>query len=383
MGAQSSTQEQVVFAVSSVDFLHGEVAYRVCDDNWIRPERFTKGQKDAIVAEGVRYPEIYADMVNCTSGISIEFTTDATHIEIEASVDELPSSSQKVIDDIISLRHSLDTPYDGCAVYVDGKFKGIHAPSDEESIIRIFLDGTEDTTPFTSIPEPQKDKQKTQKNPELTGDTLVYHHVKVWLPVLSGAKIRSIAVNGTHVTPVPKARPLFIMGDSLSQGFYTGNPALGYAAQLSRMLMCDIVNQSIGGQVFNAQTIADLSSYARPHRIIVQLGANYRYDACDEESVKKEIEEYFAALHDAFPDVRTYVITPTWHSDIIYRTHHKSCVESLPYILHEVVTAYDNMTYIDGATLLPRQFNLLADGDHPNTEGHNLIAQHIAQELAK
>ena len=140
-------------------------------------------------------------------------------------------------------------PFDGLSCDVDGRHLPLALPSEGDDLVEFLLDGPDDA------PEPG-----VRSLPGM-GRT---HHVRIWLPCLSGCAVGRVMGDGTFVRPVSARRRLLVIGDSIAQGFVAGDPALSWPSVLSLRYDLDLANQGIGGQVFQAGVLTGLSSAIDP-----------------------------------------------------------------------------------------------------------------------
>ena len=77
------------------------------------------------------------------------------------------------------------------------------------------------------------------------------HTVCVYFPALAALRVRCFTLDSaTYCTPVKRARKLYCLGDSITQGYDAWYPMQSYATLLSDKLDAEILNHGIGGEVF-------------------------------------------------------------------------------------------------------------------------------------
>jgi len=349
-------------SVSAEGLLHGCVRTEATEDEgWVRPQRFSAAQLKAIGSCQAWHPGLYRQMAACTAGVTVEFETDAESAGLEVRVDHLPRGSQKVIDD--AERAGAHGPFDGLSCDVDGRHLPLVLPSEGDDLVEFLLDDPD------GVPEPG-----VRSLPGM-GRT---HHVRIWLPCLSGCAVGRVVGDGTFVRPVPSRRHLLVIGDSIAQGFVAGDPALSWPSILSLRYDLDLANQGLGGQVFQAGALAGLASAIDPAMIVVALGENYRYEPCSASAVCRDVKNALWEVAHLWPDVPTWVVTPTWHAEDVYATHPRSCYDAVPDIIRTAVAPHEEMHVVEGLALLDASPLLLADGsDHPNRLGSLTIADRM------
>ena len=140
----------------------------------------------------------------------------------------------------------------------------------------------------------------------------------------------------------------------------------------------DLVNQGVGGQVFQPGSLFGLAGAIDPGRIIVAYGENYRYEPCVTRRVSLDIRSYLAELTRLWANVPTHVLTPIWHDELAWPSHAMSCHEQVPDLIATHVDSHDQMTLVEGLELLEHDPELFADGcEHPNERGCRQIATRL------
>ena len=74
--------------------------------------------------------------------------------------------------------------------------------------------------------------------------------VKIYLPYLMSVVCGGMTADA-KLYPTGAKPSLLVLGDSISQGMFAGNPASCYAMKLARMLDMDLYNQSVAGITFD------------------------------------------------------------------------------------------------------------------------------------
>ena len=370
----------------AADLLHGAVSTVAEGEGWFRPVRFTQGQLRALGSVRAWHPGYYRQLAACTAGVTLEFDTDATSVSIEVRMGEVPRGTASVIADVE--RHATMAAgnkdnkaekdekdekaaaaplYDGLSANVDGRHVPLCLPNDDD-LLTISLDDPD------AAPEPGLVRLPIPGMGEP-------HRVRVWLPCLAPCAVREVRCDGTYLTPVPERGQLLVLGDSIAQGYVSCDPARSWAALLADHMGLDLLNQGVGGQVFQPGSLAGLAEVARPEAIVVEFGENYRYEPCQAPRVDREIRAYLYEVSEAWPDVPTWALTPMPHLEDAYPTHPRSCADAVPAMIAEHASRHTQMRLVDGSALLDAGSleTLLADGsDHPGTDGHQMVADRLA-----
>lgn len=351
--------------VHAADFLHGCVYVEDEGSRWVRPYRLTRAQERAIGSCRAWHPGLYRQMALATAGVACAFRTDASEVVFELRVDTEPSGTRRVVKDVESWHagHSLALKAtDGLSIEVDGQVRSLSLPQSDDHLFCLALDDPQER-PRANVPQ----------LPIIGG----LHDVRLWLPALRGCQLRRVWANGTVFDAAEDAPKLLVLGDSIAQGFVTGDPASAWPARLARRLEMDLINQSIGGQVFQPDSLIGLKESIEPATIIVAFGANYRYERCAENHVAADIRAYLNELAQLWSDVSLWVVTPTWHDENASPSHERSCWRRVPDLLAENADRV-GAHLVNGLALLDATHDLLADGvEHPNAAGAAQIAERL------
>ena len=354
--------EELMVSVPAADLVRGALRVEELGGGWVRPHRFGISQERALGSCLAWHPGLFRAMATCTAGVTVEFETDSSEVVLEVEVDPAPQGTLDVLGDV--RRATPDAPelLDGISADVDGRHLPVMMP-DDRGLVELSLENAEASdAPVMHLPG--------------MGER---HHVRLWLPCLTGCSVRRVLGDGTFIEACGPAPCLLVVGDSIAQGFCAGDPSLTWAAQLAGRLGLSLVNQGVGGQVFQPGSLAGADGVLSPTAIVVELGENYRYEPCRAERVRADARRFLAELASMWPDVPTWVLTPIWHSERIFRTNPKSCFSDLVDIISEEVAAHPHMTLVRGTRLLDADPTLMADGyEHPGANGSSIIAERLA-----
>lgn len=363
----------------AADFLHGTVDVLHEADGWVRPQRFFGGQVRALTSCLAWHPGLFRQMAQTSSGASLRFATDASEVAIAVRMDREPRGSASVLAPID--RGGPRRPHDGVGAVVDGRSVGCALPrevgrplpwierSEGMGVVTFMLDdvagvGIPEGTSIMTIP-----------------GLGARHEVTVWLPCLRGCAVRELWCDGTYVEPLPPRPRMLVLGDSIAQGFCADDPAGAWPAVVSEGMGCELLNQSVGGQVFQVSAFPDGGLGDLAH-IVVALGANYRWDACPASVVARDARACLGVLARRWPDASTWVLTPTWHDEDRSPSRAGTCWEDVPAAVRTAADAYD-MHVVDGLRLMEKRAGLLCDGEHPNARGHAHIAKRLMAIMNK
>lgn len=363
----------------------GALELETSADGWIVPRRFLPAQLHALTSCMAWHPGLFRQMAHATSGVCLRFATDANEIALAVRVEPEPSGTAAVLNRIpqraeanrharkeardsqmvYDLRdHSVARgPYDGFSVVVDGRLLGVSFPRFD--VLHVSLRDPDDGLDEGVVALPGLGRR---------------HEVTIWLPCLRGCAVRELWSNGTYVE-APERRPrLLVFGDSVGQGFCGGDPARNWAASLSARMQCELVNQSLCGQVFQPTVLLDASIDNVEH-IVVALGLQYHAERCSPTVAAQDMRGFLTETTQRWPEAHVWVVTPTWYNEKDAPPREGSCYEHVARLLQEAA-GRSGATVIDGMKLMDHDVDLLADGiEHPVLEGHEQIAQRLFEVL--
>ncbi|MBE6480339.1 MAG: SGNH/GDSL hydrolase family protein [Olsenella sp.] len=355
--------------------LHGSMRTTLEPQGWHRPWRLAEPQVRSLTSVSAWHPGLFRQMAHATAGISVEFCTDAREVALEVRLDDEPRGTANVLDGMAD-EQGARPAFDGISCDYDDIHLAPAMPvaipawsrGDEVTLVCFSLPGEDDAAPGDVLALP---------------GLAVPHHVRIWLPCLRGCVVRNVFVDGALIEPVPARRGAVVLGDSIAQGFVAGDPALSWPVLLGKELDLDVINQGIGGQVFQPGTLAGLSRMRRPEHVIVELGLNYRFETCRSAFVVRDIRAYLSDIAHLWPGVPTWVLTPTGHRERLEPTHDHSCFELVPQMIADSAARHSQMVVLGGTGLLPARRALLADSDHPNAAGHARLAERLVATIER
>ena len=356
-------------ACPAARFLQGALCCEELADGWVHPERFSKSQMRALGSCLAWHPGLYRQMARCTSGVLLSFTTDSQHIALELLVEKPPQGTQAV------LRQVPPGIQDSLVVGVDKK---------QTVLVPISIDN-EDETSRLSFGEPDvlrfsvESQEDTKGMLRLPGFGEV-HQVRIWFPCLTGVLIRTLFGDGSFLSPVEAQKGLVVIGDSIAQGFVVGSPTQTWPTQLARKLKLNLCNQSIGGQIFQAEAIEKPNVAWDIELVIVALGSNYRFEKTNRGQVKQDIRRTLHEVAQEYKNSRIIAVTPFPHFETLYPTHPLSCFSDVEDFIFEAARS-EHIEVIRGADLIDENPKLFVDDDHPNVHGATQIASRLADAL--
>jgi len=197
--------------------------------------------------------------------------------------------------------------------------------------------------------------------------------VTIYLPADATMVLRNFEINDTYTIAEKKEKVLW-MGDSITQGFGPLRSAHTYVSVANRLLNYDIINQGIGGYVYDKNVLMQMYDY-KPDKIIISMGTNQ----FGTESME-EIEEYYELLKEIYGDTPVLCILPLWRDDVPngLPTLIKFCAN-----LKSIAEKYNNVTVVDGFKLVPHLPEYFLDKLHPNCLGSEVYGRNLVLEIQK
>ena len=175
--------------------------------------------------------------------------------------------------------------------------------------------------------------------------------------------------------PVPKNEKVLWLGDSITQGYGPLRSAMTYVSVANRQLNYDLINQGIGGYVYDQNSLMKMDGYT-PDKIIVALGTNQF--GCES---MKDVEAYYETLTGIYGNrIPILCITPLWRGDV---------PDGLPVLTRfcrnvaEIAGRYSNVKVIDGFRLVPHLPEYFLDNLHPNALGAEEYGRNLTEEIRR
>jgi lysophospholipase L1-like esterase len=199
-------------------------------------------------------------------------------------------------------------------------------------------------------------------------------NVIIYLPADATALIRNFKAD-SPVQRAKKNEKVLWLGDSITQGYGPLRSSCTYVSVANRLLNYEIVNQGIGGYIYDKGSLMKMEGYD-PDKIIVALGTN-QYG--DEDMTA--VEEYYETLTGIYGhEIPILCISPIWRGD---------SVEGIPALMafcekvKEIAGRYGNVKIIDGMKLVPHLPEYFLDNLHPNCLGCEIYAENLVREIRR
>ena len=197
--------------------------------------------------------------------------------------------------------------------------------------------------------------------------------VTIYLPADATVLIRNFETDAFVTKPAKNGKVLW-MGDSITQGFGPLRSGLTYVSVANRLLNYDLINQGIGGYVYDSGSVMKMEGY-QPDKIIVALGTN-QYGSPTMDAV----EDFYKALISVYGVTPVLCISPLWRGDN---------PEGIPTLIRfcenvkSIAGRYKNVSVADGFTLVPHLPEYYLDNLHPNGLGAETYGQNLAETIRR
>lgn len=200
-------------------------------------------------------------------------------------------------------------------------------------------------------------------------------NVTIYLPSDATILIRNFEIDSTYES-IQKNEKVLWLGDSITQGYGPLRSYQTYVSVANRVLNYDILNQGIGGYVYDKNSLMKMEGY-NPDKIIVALGTNQYGD----ENGPQVVREYYETLIGIYgEDIPILVITPLWRGDNLegVPTLEKFCAT-----IRDIVGKYKNIKVVDGFKMVPHLEEYYLDNLHPNGLGTEVYGRNLVEEIRR
>ena len=320
-------------------FLKGVLSLR-CEEDWLCLFRFTEKQSNYYFE---KTPDTLYPKTRATAGMKLECVTDAEEISFDFRV--FAASSRTF--------YSKD-------LYIDGIFC-------DEMYVMNFLS--------------KKSGRAVFPLPEGT------HRLTVYFPNLMRMDIANVLLKGaSFAEPITSKTKILCLGDSITQGYDAYHSSLSYVNRLSQALDAEILDQAIGGEVFDAN-ILDAELPFDPDLITVAYGTNDWAVRASREEFLDNAERFFQTIREIYPDKKIVYISPIWRGD--YQRpfgNQDTAVGAFDASVRDLqaLAKESGLFIVDGSTLTPHHSDFFADQIlHPNDLGFGFYAENLLMVLKK
>ena len=300
----------------------GAYSFRETEDGWLQAFQYSQPQMDYFRG-GL---DFWYDRCIASTAKTLEFITEATEVSFEYKTIWMGSP-------------------DSFEAAVDGLVSGI----------RYMKDLKEEGEISFSFPEGKKG-------------------IIIYLPADATVLIRNFEANAPVSRPEKNEKVLWL-GDSITQGFGPLRSSCTYVSVANRLLNYDIINQGIGGYVYDKNSLMKMEGYD-PDKIIVALGTN-QFGT----ETMKDIEEYYETLTGIYGDrIPILCITPLWRGDVPdgFPALARFCEN-----VKAIAGQYRNVMIAEGFRLVPHLPEYFLDNLHPNCLGAEVYGRNLVETIRK
>ena len=310
------------------------------EDGWLIFSRFMEDQSDYYFE---KTPETLYPKTRATAGMKLDVFTDAKSISFDYRVFSASSRTFYSVD-----------------LYIDGIFC-------DELYVMNFLRKRSGSVSF-ALPEGS-------------------HRITLYFPNLMRMDIKNVCLDdASFADPVPSKMKILCLGDSITQGYDAYHSSLSYVNRISQALDAEIINQAVGGEVFDANILNDLLLF-ESDLITVAYGTNDWAVRESKERFLDEAERFFREIKKSCPDKPIVYISPIWRGDYqkpfgTEETRVGAFDESVAAL--QALAKENGLTVIDGAPLTPHHTDFFADQIlQPHELGFGFYAENLLKALKK
>lgn len=301
------------------------------NDGEILLHRFTEAQRAVYEYNPDFYVKTFA-----TSGVRLEFITDADSVSISGTAALASSRIFYALDVVVNNIHIIHHAHESVI-------------DEPEFSFAIPLDGR-------------------------------HNKVAIYLPNLAKITLRSLEFNGgKEVIPVKKERRILCFGDSITQGYDTRFPIFAYPNLIADSLNAEMINKGIGGDFFNPQ-LADIPDEITPDLITVAYGTN-DWAKNPKKVFEDDCAGFFDALSRRYPGVKICALLPIWRQNMDRITDVGTFAQAAE-IIRKNCEKHPEITVVNGLELVPHLPEFFSpDVLHPNDFGFQCYARNLLERL--
>ena len=319
----------------------GAYRFEEKEDGWLQAFQYSKAQEDYFKEAF----DFWYERCTASTAKTIEFVTEATKVSFDFKLIWMGSPD--------SFELAVDGQITKIAYVMDFMKEGMPEPD--------FSKGF----PGWNLPKEGKiewDMPEGKKS------------VVIYLPADATVLLRNFALNAPAERPAKNEKVLWL-GDSITQGFGPLRSGQTYVSVANRLLNYDIINQGIGGYIYDKNSLMKMEGY-QPDKIIVALGTNQYGD-----ETMERVEEYYETLTGIYGnEIPILCISPLWRGD--QPEGYEKFVDFCENI-KKIAGSYKNVTVVDGFTLVPHLKEYYLDNLHPNCLGTETYGRNLVEVIRK
>ncbi len=320
-------------------YYFGAYSFEEVEGGWLQAFQYTKAQMEYFKGAF----DFWYDRCMATTAKTIEFVTEGTKVSFDYKLIWLGSP-------------------DSFELAVNGQITKI------TYVMDLLKENEKGEEPKEGIPEgsiPKEGKIEWEL-PEGKKSVVIY------LPSDATVLVRNLEVNAAVERPQKNGKVLWL-GDSITQGYGPLRSSMTYVSVANRLLNYDVINQGIGGYIYDKKSLMKMDGY-QPDKIIVALGTNQFW-----AETMKDVEEYYEALTGLYGnEIPILCISPVWRGDV--PEHYEKFVSFCENV-KKIAGSYQNVTVVDGFTLVPHLKEYYLDNLHPNCLGTENYGRNLVEAI--
>lgn len=318
------------FSANSLKKLIKGACYYEIERGYVTPYKFSKNQLDMMQKES--FDEFWRERAVFSAGIRLEIKTTSEFIAFDYKT---------------SLGTALWERSNSVDIWVNGVLFSVLHLRESKGKVRV------------SLPTGEKS-------------------VCVYLPIDCKFSIKNFEIDGAYKTVKDKGQRVLVIGDSITQGYGTMFSSGSYFNVLQRLSGYNMLDQGIGGYRCEPDDLMYVDGF-EPDKIITFLGTNW-YDAPHCYDYEGATVGFYKRLTEMYPDKQILSISPIWRGDDSLDSERFDWCRS---IVKRECQKYENISFVDGFTLIPNVLDCYCDKVHPNEYGCLLLATNIYKEMKK
>ncbi|MER5770921.1 GDSL-type esterase/lipase family protein [Streptomyces sp. NPDC001985] len=228
--------------------------------------------------------------------------------------------------------------------------------------------------------EPTAEGVVTIELPPAPGRRFIIHPPESRAPLVLG--LRAI---GGSLTPAPRQPRWLVHGDSITEGWWSTRPAHSWPATAGRLLGLDTVNLGYAGTAHGELATAEQLAALPADALTLAFGTNcWSQVPCSPPLLYETVRAFLAVVRQGHPGTPLLVVSPVLRPAAEHTANRLGAtLAQLRAALEQAVT--DRAAGDEALALLPGRDVLgpgqLADGLHPDDEGHAALAHAVAGAL--
>lgn len=213
------------------------------------------------------------------------------------------------------------------------------------------------------------------------------HRVTLFFPWTVETKLRQLLLSrNAEARPVQRNKRVLAFGDSITQGHVCDHPSLSYVSCIARKTGAEVLNQGVGGYVFERGSLDPELAAWKPDVITVAYGVNDYVRRQTLEEFRTCAAGYLRRLNEVFPHMKILGIMPIYRGGdsarMVEKMREYTRSESFE-ALREEYGKYPNITVLED-TYMPRCPEFFRpDYLHPIDLGHVFYGESVSKAVNK